>query len=73
MKNTILHCCYPAEEFQRGIIFNRGICLNELCSALKHEATKECEGVNDTLVSVTGFNWINSLSCGKDIGVVAVK
>lgn len=38
-----------------------------------HQATKKCEGVNDTLVSVTGFNWIHSLSCGKDTGVVIMK
>lgn len=49
------------------------ICLDGLYSALKNQATNKCEGVNDILFSVTGLNWMNSLSCGKDTGVVAMK
>lgn len=39
----------------------------------KHGSTSKCDNINDTLVSVTGLNWMNSLSPRKDIAVVTMQ
>lgn len=62
---------YLIQEYMFGwVVFNSShFSYNEG----KHKSTYKCGGINDTLVSVTGLNWINSLSPGKDIKVVTVK
>lgn len=69
---SIASLLLPA-EFQRGKYLIEEYMFGWVIFNFKHQFTNECQVINDTLVSVTGFNWINSLSCGKDTGIVKMK
>lgn len=62
---------YLTQEYMFGwVVFNSSYFPYNVG---KHQSTYKCDGTTDTLVSVTGLNWISSLSSGKDIKVVTVK